>query len=308
MVNIKGLPASMYSKLLKQAHRLDHKSRHVGSSEFGSIGDLARALPDQIKPCVFIFCSDHGIAADNISILPQDFAARSYKDFSHGLGIPFSLGECFNIEVKAFDCSLGNPTKHISYCNAMTPREYLKCLCIGWNAVRHSCCNLIGIGEVGAGGTSTATALASILLDIEPEYLLGHGSGISESQLRLKANLINLALDRVHYTADLSTLMIQIGGKEIVSMVGAILASYAHGKTVVLDGFITCVSALIAEKLFPGISSCLLCCTRTNEPGQQKIAEVLKLNPFIHLGHSCGMGFGCFFSVQACKASFCLNK
>jgi len=190
----------------------------------------------------------------------------------------------------------------------MTQTEYLKCLSIGWNTVRHSSCNLVGIGEVGAGGTSTATALASILLDLSPEYLLGRGSGISETQLRIKANLINLALARCQYTASISNLLIQIGGKELVSMVGAILGSYAYGKIVVLDGFITCVSALIAEKLFPGISSCLLCCTRTNEPGQQKIAEVLQLNPFMNLGHSCGMGFGCFFSIQACMASICLNK
>lgn len=308
MIHRRGLPKLMRSELQARSLLDLYKPDNYVSQDLGSIGPLAAILPDIIDACVFIFCSDHGVAAEDVTTLPQDFAAMSYNTFSKGEGIPFSLGKCFDIKVAALDCSLGCPTEHIAYCNAMTTREYLKCLHIGWKAVVGTSSNLIGIGEVGAGGTTTATALASILLDIDPERLLGHGSGISDSQLKTKSSLIKLAVNRVKNTTDIVSLMSQIGGKEIVSMVGAILGSYSRGKVVVLDGFITCVAGLIAETLFPGVSSCFLCCTKTNEPGQKFIADQIGLDPFMHIGHSCGMGLGCFFSIQACKASLCLSK
>ena len=308
MINPKGLPRSMEVRMIKSLNNLfSSKVRNV-RRDCGALSIISSVIPESIDPCVMIFCSDHGIAIEDVTTLSKDFASRTYTEFSRGIGLPFELGRCFDIKVMAIDSSLGTPTKHIAYTNAMTTREYLRCLRIGWEAAVSSQCNLIGIGEIGAGGTTSATALASILLDIDPEKLLGYGSGINERQMKKKDMLIRLAIARSSHAKDVVTLLTQIGGKEMVSMVGAILGAFSRGKIVVLDGFITCVAALIAEKLCPGVSSYLLCYTRTNEPGQLIIASQIGLNPFIYTGHTCGMGFGCFFSIQFCRGAACLSQ
>ena len=309
MINPKGLPRSMqyaFEMLVSAQSPSDLKPTKV--QELGSLSCVGYKVPSVIDACVCIFCSDHGIAVDSVSSLACDFASQSYKQLSKGHGIPFVLGECYSINVKVFDSSFGGPTKHIAYSNAMNVREYLKCLRLGWKVGVETKCNILGVGEVGAGATSAAAALTCLILNMNPEKIVGCGSGISQSQIENKISLIRLALDRVQAT-DIITILCQIGGKEIVSIMGAILGASATGKIVVLDGFVTCIAALLAEIIRPGISSQFICCTRTNEPGHRLLAAHLGLKPFMHIGHTCGMGLGCFFSIQICKgaASLCFQ-
>lgn len=306
MLTRASIPTYM-RKRLETRPCVNRKSRLV-DSDIGSLQHLAENLPDKLDACVIVHCADHGIAANGVSALPNNYAAAAFIDLSEGLGIPFALGRCFDIDVLPLDCSLGCPTQDISLADAMSTREYLRCLRIGWNAVLSTSVSLVGIGELGAGGTTAAAALASVLLRLDPSGFVGHGSGISDQQIELKMGLVRKVVDRCAHIDSVTELMVRIGGKDIVSMVGSILAAYSTGRTVVLDGFITCVAGLLAEQIVPGISSSMLCCASTNEPGQVIVSGCLGLNPFMHIGHRCGMGLGCFFGIQACRGSSCLLK
>lgn len=257
---------------------------------------------------LMVFCCDHGVAMRGVTLLPPDYAMQEYRRICNSEGPACELGKIVSIPVFGIDCSGEGATRDIVEEDAMTNSEFERCLLLGWNSARNSDSDLIAVGELGAGNTTAAAALASCFLEIPAVDCVGRGSGISQDSLVEKVGVIEAALNRVGSSNDVCKVLRKLGGKEIVAICGAILGAACSGKRIVPDGFVTSVGALAAVKLWPRCRDSLISCVMTDEQGQALIARRLGLDPYIRLGHSCGQGLGGLLTLHLLELGSILSR
>jgi nicotinate-nucleotide--dimethylbenzimidazole phosphoribosyltransferase len=97
----------------------------------------------------------------------------------------------------------------------------------------------------------------------------------------------------------------KLGGFEIAGLVGAILASAANQRPVVIDGFISTAAAMIATSLCPQARGYLIAAHASHELGHRRMLEWLQLDPLLDLDMRLGEGTGAVLALslaEACKS------
>ncbi len=118
---------------------------------------------------------------------------------------------------------LGNGTANFSKQSAMSPEQVALGLEYGAKIAEHTILhgsNLLMFGEMGIGNTSSASALLSALSSLDIDYCVGVGTGINQQQLSRKYKLVAQGVNRCR-GLDTKAILAQVGGFEIVQMVGA---------------------------------------------------------------------------------------
>jgi nicotinate-nucleotide--dimethylbenzimidazole phosphoribosyltransferase len=153
--------------------------------------------------------------------------------------------------------------------------------------------DVLGIGEMGIGNTTAATALVAALTGLPAAGLTGRGTGVDDAGLARKVGAIEraLAVSRLD-PADPMGVLAAVGGLEIATLVGLVLGAAARRIPVVLDGFITGAAALVAAGLQPAVAPRLIASHRSTEPGHAVVLERLGLTPYLDLGLRLGEGTG----------------
>lgn len=152
---------------------------------------------------------------------------------------------------------------------------------------------ILATGEMGIGNTTSSSAVASVLLKMEPELVTGRGAGLSSAGLQKKVQVIRQAVE-FHRPdpADPVDVLAKVGGFDIAGMAGTFLAGAAHHVPVVIDGFISAVAALVAVRLAPEASGCMLASHVSKEPAARMLLEELGKSAVLH-GEMClGEGTG----------------
>ena len=84
----------------------------------------------------------------------------------------------------------------------------------------------------------------------------------------------------------------KVGGLDIAGMTGVFLGGAALGVPIVIDGFISCVSALIAQRICPVTGDYMIASHVSKEPAAQMILSKLGLDAMLdcemHLGEGTG--------------------
>lgn len=167
-------------------------------------------------------------------------------------------------------------------------------------------CDLVALGEVGIGNTTSAAALLALLLNVEATEVVGSGTGLGGEGLRRKVKVVQRALDRCQgRQPDPLHALSEVGGFEIAALVGAILAAASRRIPVLLDGFITGVAALIAVELSPAAHGYLIASHRSAERGHTLVLERLGLKPLLEfdlrLGEGSGAALAFSLAESACR-------
>ena len=152
---------------------------------------------------------------------------------------------------------------------------------------------ILATGEMGIGNTSSSSAVASVLLGLDPETVTGRGAGLSSEGLQRKIQAIRRAVE-LHRPdpADPIDVLAKVGGFDIAGMAGTFLAGAAHHVPVVIDGFISAVAALIAVRLAPEASGYILASHVSKEPAAKMLLKELGKHAVLH-GEMClGEGTG----------------
>ena len=152
---------------------------------------------------------------------------------------------------------------------------------------------VLATGEMGIGNTTTSSAVASVLLGKPVEDMTGRGAGLSGEGLLRKINAIKKAIalnnpDR----SDAIDVLAKVGGYDIAGMTGVYIGGAALGMPVVMDGFISCVAALVAVKICPQISDYIIASHVSKEPAAHMILKELDKEAVIHAGMCLGEGTG----------------
>jgi len=154
-------------------------------------------------------------------------------------------------------------------------------------------CDLVGLGEMGIGNTTAASAITAALTGAPVESVTGRGTGIDEETRRRKVAVVCRALAvNQPDPADALDVLAKLGGFEIAGLVGVILAGAAARIPVVVDGFIAGAAALVAVALKAEARHYLLASHCSVEPGHRVILERLGLRPYLDLEMRLGEGTG----------------
>ena len=225
------------------------------------------------------------------------------KNYRNGSGAINQLCTLAEISLSVIPINLDNPTKDFSQARAMSYNETLSAMQIGFDSVSKKY-DLLILGEMGISNTSSATAIACSLFKGSPEKWTGYGTGISELKLKNKISVIKNAL-KLHGTRFDCVLKIlsSFGGREIAAIVGSVIAARIKGIPVLLDGYISTVSAATLTLFKKDILDHCLISHLSPEPAHKHVVKYLKKNPILDLDMRLGEASGGAVAALILKAA-----
>lgn len=262
------------------------------------------------KRAIITMCADNGIVAENVSQSGQEVTrivasfmgqqASSVGKMGAKAGvdvIPVDIGINFDDPLPGIrDCKVRLGTRDFLVEPAMTEEEALQAVSVGIAMVKECKATgyqMLGTGEMGIGNTTTSSAVAAALLGCDPELVTGRGAGLSDEGLMHKQQVIAEALRRYPVEQmDALQILATFGGLDIAGMAGVCIGGAMYHVPVVLDGLISSVAALVAERMVPGVKDYLLASHCSKEPAAREIAKSLGLHPVIDAGIGLGEGTG----------------
>ena len=248
------------------------------------------------RPHVAIFAADHGVAADGVSAYPAEVTAAMVEAIRGGVATITVLAREVGATLELFDVGVGRPTGNIRVADAMSAEEFDAAAGAGAAAVEPVDADLLVVGEIGIGNTTSAAAVAAAVMGGAAADWVGPGTGVVGAALARKCEVVQAALDRVGAVGPLDALR-RLGGRELAAMAGAVATARRRRLPVVLDGFIaTAAVAPLAVARPGGLDHCIAghC---SAEPGHERALEALGLDPLMRLDLRLGEGSGALAAV-----------
>ena len=244
------------------------------------------------KKAVVAMCADNGVVEEGVTqtttccVMCRQCGAELF---------PVDVGMVTDTKVRT-DLKVAYGTRNMTREPAMTRDQAIRGIEAGIamaEELKEKGYQVLATGEMGIGNTTTSSAVAAVLLGKPVEDMTGRGAGLTSEGLVRKINAIKKAIalnnpDR----SDAIDVLAKVGGLDIAGMAGVFIGGAALGMPVVMDGFISCVSALIAIKICPQVSDHIIASHVSKEPAAQLLLKELGKEAIIHAGMCLGEGTG----------------
>ena len=275
---------------------------------------------------VVIFAGDHGIVAQGVSAYPQAVTIAMMANFAAGGAAISVLARELGSSLEVVDAGTlaeaplsgvvtdkpRRGSRDFSTEAALEAAEVAFAFGCGERAVtRATACapDLLVLGDMGIGNTTSAAAIASALLGTSAEATTGHGTGLDAAGRARKARLIDAALARHELRgASPERILCAVGGLEIAAIGGAMIAAARHRIPVLVDGFIVSVAALAASRLNPSCRPYLIFSHRSAEMGHRLVLEGLDARPLLDLDLRLGEGSGAALALPILRLACALHN
>ena len=186
----------------------------------------------------------------------------------------------------------------------MTREQTLQAILTGAEIARTVDADVIGVGEMGIGNTTTSSAVLAVLLGADVEAVTGRGGGITEESFRKKKAVIRTAIEVNRPDRDdVVGVLSKVGGFDLAAMCGAFLGAATARRPAVIDGLISAAAALCAVRLCPNVRGYLVPSHASFEIGYRLAMEAMDLRPLFDLGMRWGEGSGCPLAFQVLDAA-----
>lgn len=246
--------------------------------------------PTLKAPQVIIFAGNHGVCAQGVSAFPPEVTVQMVANFEHGGAAINQLAKTFGAKMDVHALDLDTPTQDFTVAPAMSEGEVVLALATGWNAVDPAS-DLLVVGEMGIGNTTSAAAIAAAVLGGSAEEWTGRGTGVDDDGLTRKTQAVAAGL-ALHDVRDPLEALRCLGGRELAAMAGAIAAARQYRIPVILDGFICCAAAACLEKAVEGALDHTVAGHLSAEGAHARMLEALGKVPMLSLGLRLGEGSG----------------
>ena len=270
------------------------------------------------KKHLLVFAADNGVVAEGVSSAPQSVtlmqtinltraktgASTLCKHFGCGITV-CDVGVNADIkEPKVLNRKIAYGTQNIVHGPAMSREQAMQAIMTGIELARNTDADVIGIGEMGIGNTTTSSAVLSVLLDADVDAVTGRGGGITDASFLKKKQVIKdaIAINQPNKT-DVIDVLAKVGGFDIAAMCGAFIGCAATRRPVVIDGFISAVAALCAYKLCPNSVQYFVPSHASYEIGYRLAMDAMDLQPLFLLGMRLGEGSGCPLAFEILDAA-----
>lgn len=285
------------------------------------LAGITGALPLEImRKAIIVMAGDHGVCEEGVSAFPQEVTPQMVMNFLHGGAAINVLARQAGADVVCVDMGVKSDLEHenlysrkvrlgtgnIARGPAMSRDEAILAITHGIEMVEELVAKgyrLFGTGEMGIGNTTPSAAMFAVLAGIDVEQAVGRGTGIDDTGLIKKKEVIKRAIAiNTPDADDPLDVLSKLGGLEIAGLTGVILGCAAHRCPIVIDGFIASIAALTAARLVPQSHAYMIPSHVSQEAGHRLLLEQLQLEPMIDMKMRLGEGTGavlCFHLIDA---------
>ena len=270
------------------------------------------------KKHLLVFAADNGVVAEGVSSAPQSVTHRQTVNLTRAKTGASTLCKHFGCDITVCDVGVNADVKEPKVLNkkiaygtqnivrgpAMTREQAMQAIMTGMELAQKTDADVIGIGEMGIGNTTTSSAVLAVLLDADVEAVTGRGGGITDQSFLKKKQVIKTAIDvNKPDKSDVIDVLAKVGGFDIAAMCGAFIGTAATCRPVVIDGFISAVAALCAYKLCPNSAAYFIPSHASYEIGYKLAMDAMGLQPLFLLGMRLGEGSGCPLAFEVLSAA-----
>lgn len=270
------------------------------------------------KKHLLVFAADNGVVAEGVSSAPQSVTLMQTINLTRYKTGASTLCKHFGCEITVCDVGVNADIKEPKVLNrkiaygtqnivcgpAMTREQAIRAIMTGFELAQNTVADVLGIGEMGIGNTTTSSAVLSVLLDADVDGVTGRGGGITDESFLKKKQVIKTAIEvNKPHKNDVIDVLAKVGGFDIAAMCGAFLGCAATRRPVVIDGFISAVAALCAYKLCPNAVHYFIPSHASYEIGYKLAMDAMHLQPLFLLGMRLGEGSGCPLAFQILDAA-----
>jgi len=292
-------------------HALDHKTKPLGA--LGRIEALALQLaliqgierPALDLPQLVVYAADHGLSQRGVSAYPREVTPQMVANMLAGGAAVSVLARQQGLALRIVDCGVDAPlaagavdlrvaagTADASVGPAMTMAQAEQALRNGLALVERLPGNALLLGEMGIGNTSSASLLMQRLTGLALADCVGRGTGLDDAGLTRKLAVLERALAANSDAGAPLEIAAALGGFEILTMAGSVIAAAAQRRVVVVDGFITTAAVALAEALRPGVLAACVFAHRSAEGPHARWLALLGVRPLLDLELRLGEGSG----------------
>ena len=263
---------------------------------------------------LLVFCSDNGVVAQGVSQSDASVTTAVAAALGRGDSTVNFMAKTANCTVLPVDIGmleltppgvqtekLMHGTHDITLGPAMTRETCIRAIETGFRLAEEQIktgADILLLGEMGIGNTTTSAAVASVLLHQSPETLTGRGAGLSNDGLQRKIHAIERAIQKNRPNPeDPIDVLSKIGGLDLAALCGVCLGGANNQVPVLLDGVITNTAALCAVRLCPAVQGALIASHVSQEPAAKLLLDALQLQPCISAGLHLGEGSGAVLAL-----------
>lgn len=260
------------------------------------------------EPALVLFAADHGVVERGVTPYPSDVTAAVVKAVEAGVATSSVMAETVGATVRVFDVGVGLPTGDISLQPAMSEVQFLDAFDRGRQAVAGLRTDLLILGEMGIGNTTSAAAVACALFGPPAAGWTGRGTGIDDEMLVRKIEIVETSVRRVGVSAPPLETLRQLGGCELTAIAGALTEARHRSIPVVLDGFVVGAAAAPLHQARPDSLQHCVAGHRSPERGHGRLLSRLGLEPLLELDMRLGEGTGALAAVPLLRlAAACVT-
>ena len=270
------------------------------------------------KKHLLVFAADNGVVEEGVSSAPQSVTLMQTINLTRHKTGASTLCKHFGCDItvcdvgvnadirepKVLNKKIAYGTQNIVLGPAMSREQCEQAIYVGFELAQNTEADVIGIGEMGIGNTTTSSAVLSVLLEADVEAVTGRGGGITDQSFLKKKQVIKdaIAINNPNKN-DVIDVLAKVGGFDIAAMCGAFLGCAATRRPVVIDGFISAVAALCAYKLCPNAVQYFIPSHASYEIGYKLAMDAMNLQPLFLLGMRLGEGSGCPLAFEILDAA-----
>jgi nicotinate-nucleotide--dimethylbenzimidazole phosphoribosyltransferase len=308
--------------------RIDNLTKPLGS--LGCIEELAERLaaiagdiPQHTyqRRAIVVAAGDHGVTAEGVSAYPSEVTPQMVYGFLGGSAAINAFARTARAEVyvanlgvasplpdaeRLFNRPVGLGTRNFVREAAMSDEDVDRALETGSAIVaelmERSPFDILALGEMGIGNTTSAAALICALTGAAAEDVVGRGTGIDDETLRRKIVAVQAGVARCS-GAGWHACAREVGGYEIVGLAGMILEAASRRIPVLLDGFIVAAAALLARSIDANAIEYCIAAHRSRELGHSVALRELALRPLLDLDLRLGEASGAALAMPLVEAA-----
>ena len=270
------------------------------------------------KKHLLVFAADNGVVSEGVSSAPQSVTLQQTINLTRAKTGASTLCKHFGCDITVCDVGVNADIKDTKVLNrkiaygtqniiqgpAMTREQAVQAITTGMELAIETDADVVGIGEMGIGNTTTSAAVLAVLLDADVDAVTGRGGGITDQSFQKKKQVIRTAIEiNQPDKQDVIDVLSKVGGFDIAAMCGAFIGCATTHRPVVIDGFISAVAALCAYKLCPNAVHYFIPCHASYEIGYQLAMNAMNLEPIFLLGMRLGEGSGCPLTFEILSAA-----
>ncbi|MEP2533280.1 nicotinate-nucleotide--dimethylbenzimidazole phosphoribosyltransferase [Shimia sp.] len=259
------------------------------------------ARPEITAPQVIVFAGNHGVTAQGISAFPAEVTEQMVLNFQHGGAAINQLSRAAGATLDVIALSLETPTADFTQGPAMQEDEVVAALNAGWNAVNPDA-DLLVVGEMGIGNTTSAAAIAHALYGGVAEDWVGRGTGVDDAGMVNKARVVREGV-AAHGAGDALDILRCLGGRELAAMAGAIARARNLRIPVILDGFICSAAAATLAETVPGALDHVIAGHASAEAAHGAVLAKLGKEPVLRLNMRLGEASGAAVAINVLKSA-----